>query len=371
MKNAALRSSTLALGLALFGSISARIEAVDAYTDPVGYYTLTIQGGSDNVMSLPMVRDAVFSGTVSGGITATGFTALAGTQSPGWTASQFKYAAPAQPQTFYVEFTSGQLKGLYYKIDDNGTNTVSLDTEGDSLLDHDFPTVANQALAVGDSFKIRPYWRVKDVLEVSGAPVIEGSPDIETQKDQVLFPNYTAVAVNKAPSLILYYDLGQGGWRRSTDETTDWGNHVIRPNEAFIVRRRNATSVPLTNLGGVLVNTAISFVPGASQTSGNDTYISIARPAPVSLDDSGLSALVKPSPDIESIEDQVFAFGSTPGMNRAPSERYFYLQGAGWRKFPDDVTNVGQTVKLEPGKAYILRKKSTNVGGDWINTPNY
>jgi hypothetical protein len=88
MMTTALRSCSLALGLALTGSFATRVQAVDAYTDPVGYYTLNIVGASDNVMSLPMVRDAVFAGTVGGGINPTGFNALAGHFSPGWTDSQ-------------------------------------------------------------------------------------------------------------------------------------------------------------------------------------------------------------------------------------------------------------------------------------------
>jgi uncharacterized protein (TIGR02597 family) len=374
MKTTALRFRTLALGLAMTGSIAASLEAIDVFTDPVGYYTLSLQGASDNVIALPMVRDAVFNGVVDNGVTpfeANKFDVLAGTISPGWTANQWAFNLPTQSQTYYVEFTTGALKGLFYKITANGPGSITLDMEGDSLLNHPLPGNPTAALADGDSFKIRPYWRVKDVLEVNGAPVIEGSPDVETQKDQVLFPNYTAVAINKAPSAILYYNIQHGGWRRSTDEVTDWGNHVFRPNEAFIIRRRNAAPLNLTNLGGVLMNSSVSFVAGGSATSGNDTFISISRPAAVTLNESGLQAIVKPSPNIETLEDQIFAFGSTPGLNRAPSERYFYLQGSGWRKFPDDVTDIGATVNLEPGKAYILRKKSNSVGGDWLNNANY
>jgi uncharacterized protein (TIGR02597 family) len=380
MKKTALRSCSLALGLMLSGSLANRAEAVDAYTDPVGFYTLTIAGSSDNVMSLPMVRDAVFAGTVGGNITATGFDALAGTVSPGWTASQFKYApaaVPSQPMTYYVEITSGALKGLFYKILDNGTASVSLVTEGDSLLLHPLPGAPTAALAVGDSFKIRPFWRVKDVLQSGATPIIDPWPDADTVKDEVLFPNYSAIAQNKAPNFNLHFDAALGGWRTFGDDVTDYGNYVLPPNESFIIRRRNASEVNVTNLGGVLMNNAITFVAGGDASKGNDIYISIARPAPVTLDASGLrnadqtKSLIKDSPDPDTIEDQLLAFGPGTGFNRAPNSTYYYLAGAGWRKFPDEVTNVGATVTLEPGKAYIVRKKINNPGRDWINVVNY
>src|SRR5688572_32711567 len=112
MKKTALRSCSLAFSVALIGSFVAPLNAqTTTATDPVGFVNLTIQGASDNVMSLPMVRDAVFSGTVAAPIAANSFNVMAGQVAPGWTASQFKYVLPSQPQTYYAEFTSGALKG--------------------------------------------------------------------------------------------------------------------------------------------------------------------------------------------------------------------------------------------------------------------
>jgi uncharacterized protein (TIGR02597 family) len=377
MKTTALRSCSLALGLALAGSFATRVQAVDAYTPPVGFYALPIPGGTDVGMALPMVRDAVFAGTVGGGITATSFNALAGQVSPAWTVSQFKYNAATQPQTYYVEITSGALKGLYYKIDDNGANSVILNTEGDSLLLHPLPGAPTAALAVGDSFTVRPYWRVKDVFQTGSTPIIDGWPDADTVKDEILFPNNTAVAQNKAPNFNLHFDLALGGWRTFGDDSTDYGNYILPPNDAFIIRRRNPAAVNITNLGGVLMNSSVSFVPGGDGSKGNDIYISIARPAAVTLDASGLriadqtKSLIVDSPDPDTITDQLLAFGPGTGFNRAPNAIYYYLAGAGWRQFPDENTNVGATVTLEPGKAYIVRKKSSNPGRDWINVANY
>lgn len=376
MTNTALGHRSLALGLALIGSLAANVKAVDAFTDPVGYYTLNIVGGSDNVMSLPMVRDAVFAGTVGAGtINPNSFTALAGTVSPGWTASQFQYrdasTPPAQPQTYYVEFTSGALKGVFFKIDNNGTNTLTLDTEGDALnQSHSISGNPTGTLAVGDSFKIRPFWRVRDIFESNGTSVIEARPSPGSVRDDILIPDYSTVGINKAPNLTIYYLAGQG-WRSPGQGTVDYGDHILRPTETFIVRRRKVENLPITNLGGVLMNKSVSFIAGGDQTSGNDIYFSINRPAPVSLNQSGLQQVMVESVSAGNRADELLAFDDQPGINKAPTATYYYLAGQGWRQSPANGTTIGDDVKLEPGKSYIIRKKTGNLGRDWVNSPNY
>jgi uncharacterized protein (TIGR02597 family) len=371
---------SLAAGLVIEGTIAIpQLSAVDAFSDPVGYHTLPITGASDNVMSLPMVRDSVFAGTVAGAVTANSFNVSAGPTPPTWTANQFAYSAGIQPLTYYVEFTSGSLQGIYYKITANGTASLTLDTEGDNLTNH--PIIGNPtaAVAAGNSIKIRPYWRIKDVLENQGTPIIEPRASEFAPKDDVLVPNYTSVGLNKAPNATLYYLTGVG-WQLVGDEGTDYADFIFRPNEAFVIRRRNAANINLTNIGSVLINKAITFVPGGNGLVGNDTYISLSRPSSVSLDASGLRnadqalSLIKDSPSDFNITDQLLAFTAGTGYNRAPARTFYYLTGAGggWREFGDEEnTTIGATFLLEPGKAYIVRKTAPNGGRDWINDPNY
>ena len=365
-----LKKFALTASIALL--VAPAFAQTTATTDPVGYYTLTAFGASDNAMSVPMVRDAVFAGPVNGSITATSFTVTGAA----WTASQFVFNGTTQLETYYCEFTSGPLQGLYYKITANGASDLTLDTEGDSLTLHALPGNATAALASGNSIRIRPYTRIKDFFEVSGVPVIEARPNAFTAKDDIFFPNYTAVAQNKAPSLTVYYITGTG-WRAAGQGATDFSNTPLKPNEAFILRRRNATPLSIVNMGSVLMNTGIAFIAGGNGASANDTYISVNRPSPVKLDDSGLRiadqtlSAVKDSPSAFSRQDELFAFNPGAGINAAPSNTYYYLAGQGWRKVSDASTTIGQTVFLEPGKSYILRKKSANPGRDWVNSPNY
>lgn len=381
--------TALAFGFAFISVLASRVDAVDAYTDPVGFYTLNIVGASDNVMSLPMVRDSVFSGAVgTGTISQNVFTAVSGSASPGWAASQYQYRdatqASPQPQTYYVEFTSGALKGLYYKIDNNDASTLTLDTEGDFLnQSHSISGNSTGALAVGDTFKIRPYWRIKDVFESNGTPLIEARPNIVLPKDDIMIPNYTTVGINKASNLIIFYTTqttapaNGPGWRAAGQGSTDYGDYILRPNEAVIVRRRNAASFSITNLGGVMTNKTVSFISGGNGAISNDTYLSINRPAPVSLDDSGLriadqtNSPIKDSANGIVRQDELYAFNAPSGYNQGAPNIYYYLAGNGWRKVGSSATDIGSTVFLEPGKAYFIRKKAANGGADWANAANY
>lgn len=372
MKNA----YSVILGLALSGSLIPGVDAVEAFSDPSGVCTLTLVGGADNVMSVPMVRDAVFEGSVKE-VGSNAMTVLSGQVSPGWTAAQFQYRDAQQPKTYYVEFTSGALKGLYYKIDNNGADTLTLDTEGDALsAAHSLAGNPQGALAAGDTFQIRPFWRIKDLLEENGAPLIEARPSATVVKDEVFIPNFSSVGINKAPSLTVYY-LANQGWRAVGQGTTDFGNYILRPNEGFTVRRRNAAKVVLSNIGGVLMNKSISFISGGSSTSANDVYFSISRPMPVSLNQSGLysadpaTSVIASSPNSKKLTDTVMEFSDAAGYNKSPIATYYYMAGKGWMKVGSSATNIGDTVNLVPGKSYIIRKKAGNTGRDWVNVANY
>jgi uncharacterized protein (TIGR02597 family) len=365
-----LKKVALAASIALLASPG--IAQTTSVTDPVGYITLNALGAADNVMSVPMIRDAVFAGPVNGAITATGFTVTGAA----WTVDQFVFNAATQQNTYYCEFTSGPLQGLYYKIASNGVDSLTLDTEGDSLLLHALPGNPTAALSSGNSIRIRPYTRIRDFFESGGLPIIEPRPNAFTVKDDLLFPNYTSVGTNKPASLTVFYVTGTG-WRATGQGNVDFANHNLRPNEAFILRRRNAASLAVTNMGSVLMNSGVTFVAGGNGTAANDSYISISRPAPVKLDDSGLRiadqtlSLIKDSPSAFARQDELLAFNSVAGFNNPPTSTYYYLSGQGWRKVGDASTTIGQTVFLEPGKAYILRKKAANAGRDWVNVANY
>jgi uncharacterized protein (TIGR02597 family) len=338
-------------------------------TEPVGFYTITLKGASDNPISFPMARPHVFAGAVAS-VTANTIT-IANT--PAFTASQFVYNGTTQRETYYLEIVSGNFTGSRYKITGNDTATLTLDTEGDNLTSH--PTFG--AVAANTLVRIFPYWRIKDIFESNGVPLIEARPNAFTVRDQILFPDYVSVAQNKPSPLIVYY-VANVGWRAAGQGSTDYADQVIRFNEAVIVRRNNIADLNLVNLGQVQMVRSVSFVPGGDTVNGNDTFISINHPAPVTLAQSGLynstspdSSVIRPSSAAFNIVDRLLAFDpAATGLNPAAPDIYYYLANVGWRKVGapnDDASGV----LLHPGRAYIARKNRTSPGVDWLKDVNY
>ena len=349
-----------------------------ASSEPVGIHTLVIRGASDTVLSLPMEQLPVFFGLVRA-VTATSVTVAAGVTpdgtrlSPGWSANQFVYdVAAGQRRTFLLEFASGALKGACYKITANDLSTVTLETEGDDLTAH--PRLG--AVAVNDAVRIYPFWRVRDVFSPAGAPLIEARPNPAEPKDDLLFPSQFPIGINKAPSMTIYYLAGQG-WRAAGSGAEDFSDHPLRPNQGFIVRRRNAVDLEVVNCGAAALVRSVSFVPGGDGTSANDSYISLVHPVAVTLDESGLrsadqaNTVIRDSISDFARQDELLAWSpNSTGFNVAPSITYYYRAGQGWKQV-GSTTIIGGTVMLQPGAAYIVRKKAQNPGVDWIKEPNF
>lgn len=375
----ATRASLLTLlgGITLFTlpAFAQTLTTPDVPTEASGYFKLQAAASSDNKLSIPLNRPAVAYGFVSdidsGSITISLVdpNSDGGPVSPGWDNSQFKYdlgASPAQAETYYVEFTSGPIDrsyefcGVRYRITDNTDDTLSLDTEGDDLT--------AQTLAVGDTIVIRPYWRIKDVFEYGGSPLIGAVSDIDDALDDILLPNYTTQAFNKAPNRTLRYVTGSG-WRMFPDPDTDQSNVILPPNYAFILRRRTASALTVPVVGNVPPYRSVTFVSGG--TSGNDTYLSLHYPLPISLEDSGLhldSPVVRDSSDPDNPIDRLMGFSAPSGYNQAPSLLYYFYESNGWRLFPDDTTPKDSTL-LQAGTAYVLRRYAEvfpSTGVDWF-----
>jgi uncharacterized protein (TIGR02597 family) len=374
-----LKSRSIGLGfIAVRLGASVAFAQTPAITDPVGFHVLSIRGASDNVLSVPMERLPIFAGTVQSA-TATTLTVAAGhlpsgaPVSPAWSADQFVFnAAAGQQQTFLVEFASGQLKGVRYRITGNGANTLTLDTQGDDLTAH--PPLG--AVVATDSLRIRAYIRIRDVFEVNGVPVIEARPNAFTPRDDILIPSSVSIGVNKAPSLTIFFLEGQG-WRAAGEGATDFSDYPLEPNEGLILRRRNPANLSIMSAGAASVIRAVSFVPGGDGTSQNDTYISLLHPVPVTLDQSGLrsvdqtNSVIKDSTSDFARQDELLAFDpDATGFNVAPSITYYYRAGQGWKQVGNNLI-VGSTVTLQPATAYIVRKKAQNPGVDWVKDPNF
>lgn len=346
----ALKSAALLL-LLIAGSLRAQSSG--------GSTTLVIKGAADTRLSLPYQRPQVDTGTISG----VGAKTIK-LQGKSWTIDQFSYAAGTQAETYYGLFVDGPLAGVFYKVLSNSPDTLVLDTEGDDLTAHPLGTIA-----FGNHFHIIPYWRVADVFGGTDATVLltpRTSPLFAT--DDLMLYNNSAPGLNKAPVRTLYFRQGQG-WRSVDDPATSSADTIIPPGSIFSIRRRGATDLELVNFGVFHKQRRAVYVADGG-TAGNDQFVSLILPEPVTLTESGLSnGVVLPSSSPVIRADEVLVWrATTTGFNHAPDTTLYYRQGQGWFKVGDS-TAISDTFTLAPGEAIIVRRKAGSPGADWLQSP--
>lgn len=285
-----------------------------------------------------------------------------------WTAGTFRTPSAMQNLTYYAEFGSGALKGVRYRVLDNSEDTLVLDTEGDDLTAHQMGSVT-----VNDLIRLRPLWTVGLIFGTSDADVVIGQkPNPLIPSDSILMPDNQGVGQNKAPTVEISYTHSVG-WRASGNTDTDQVHAPFRAGEPMIIRRIGAAGLTLPVLGHVLPGTQSTYVAGGNGTSGNDVFVSWLSPEPAALDYSGLHDLTNPALSVVGTSvsiflrgDELLSFGAGSGFNLAPERSFFYLNNTGWQEFGTDSRSVGSQFFLEPGKAYIVRKRASSSGVDWI-----
>lgn len=371
----------LTLAAALFQSASAQPPVA---TDPVGFLQpfntqanqINLLANSDTLVSIPFTRSPAFTGaiaSVSGNvITVSG--------SPGWTTSpqQFVYAPGTQPNHYYALIgpgTSNPKEGHFYNITANGVNTLTVNLGSDNLT----------GIPANAQVIVLPHWTLNTIFPSTDQNV-SFTPTTSTRsfKTQVLIPDYTDAGVNLAPTKT-YYFINSGanvGWRDFNDATTtDHGNDVVVPNGYFVVRNQNGASGGiLTTTGAVLTKKfTIPLVTQSNQSQ--DNAVSMSRPVPVSLNNTGLNPAdgsFVATTSTRSFKDQLFVYDNTQvGFNKSPVKTYYYIASdsnghSGWRDFNDATTTDHGNDLIAAGSAITIRKvAASGQPVFWTNGPTY
>jgi uncharacterized protein (TIGR02597 family) len=333
-----------------------------AGSDAVGGVNLTIKGGSDSVLAMPLARSAAFSGKVSARAPAgtNAFTVNVAVATD-WTVDQFK-------ALYYVRFTSGVRNGMYYTITANTASQLKLDTAGDDLI----------GVAVNDTFQVLPHWTLGTLFPPtatgpSGNP-LTASTDLTPagRKSEILFPNMTAAGIN-LPIGSRYF-FTSAGWVADKAGNPVADDTILPPDCLFIVRQPvGVADVPWLVLGQAV--TANVVVPLATRAGGKqDNPVGLIRPLPVRLIDAGLQSGFVDSLGIAGFQrrDVLLVFdNSVASYNKSASKSYIRVGGS-W--FAD---GKGQPVAnddlLVPGAGIVIRKYKNASGAStrWTNVAGY
>lgn len=363
--------ATLALMLvAVLVALPAFRGWAEPASDPAGFYRITCLGNSDTLVSIPFSRPAAANAIVES-VTDNVVTVKG---EPGWAENQFLYVAGSQPNTYYLRFLDGDKEGSYYPITGNGPDTLTISLGGD-----DISTVIE-----GNRLTVVPYWTLGTAFPEGRG--VHKSGGI-ARRTQVLIPNYTASGVNNPP-LATYYFLTNatfpdGVWQQVNEGSANKNDEILLPDLYVIVRHNIDVPTVITAQGGVPISKLAT--PLAAQEIGKqDNFVALARPATVTLNESGLieSGAFVPTSSLLNRRDELLVFDNNKiGKNKAPSATYYYrtdLSPNRWVRVNDSqgtygTTDMGDQPVFLPGTGAVVRKASVLGGSSstWVNVINY
>ncbi|MDP0500159.1 MAG: TIGR02597 family protein [Verrucomicrobiota bacterium JB022] len=332
----------LLFSLSCLALAASGLHAIEAFSEPAGAMRVTLRGGSDTRLGLPLDRQYLYQGrieAVDGNVIT-----LAGT--PGWTPNQWQPQG-AGDETYEVLVTLGVEDGMALRIVANGTNTLQVALAGDSLAD--VATNAANGAGQGDIIRILPSHTPASLLGAAPLP------------DQTILYLYdrTDPAMNKAPAAVLTYSQAYG-WYDANFAVAD---HLpIERGTSFIVRLPKGTpDVDVILDGQVPLTSDRKVIP--ARAARLDYPFSISDPIGVNIGASGLGLV-----------DQTMLYAydqSSAGYNQSPSAVLTYYEGYGW--YDQGFNIVDNTFILAPGAGYVLRMPSVSSPTNFVvsRLPDY
>jgi uncharacterized protein (TIGR02597 family) len=311
--------------------------------------SVPLLGNSDSYVSLPFVRPAKASATVS---------SVSGnniTTAETWTAGQFFYSAGVQTNIYYARFLDGASAGRIFPIVTNTGTKLTVTS----------PYGSSPSAASGDNLSIEPYWTLATVFP-NGAG-INISPTSGNRNTEILLPDSSNAGMNLSASAIYYFNGGI--WKQVGKGNTNFNDAVLPLNGHFVVRHNVSTNTTLTVSGAVASTLAVPLQ--TSSTTRQDNAVGLARPVAVTLDASQLisSGAFAASPLPGTRTDELLTFDNTVAQkNKSASAVYYYWSGA-WRRVGSGSIDVGATAVFNPGAGVIIRKNTNAVLSTWLNTP--
>lgn len=363
MKKNRITEFAFSVALWISTTVTAFSESI-SFTPPAGYFALPVNGNSDNHLSLPLMQKTSGFGTVS----AAGRDRVT-ISSKRWREGQFRRKSATGKASYVAEFVTGPLRGISYEVLDNNSDTLVLDMQGDSLTQH-----PSGSIAFGDLVRLRPLWTASTVFgDTEDNLQIAAKRNQLVSGDAIIIPDNSGNGVNKAPSAQLSFVRGSG-WRSSSgNQLIDQADYPFAHGQPMNVRRLSSQKTAILVIGYVPRSRQAIYVPDGG-TVGSDNFVGLLGPEAVSLQDSGLIDLMQPSQNgaFQQSSNEVFradelmSYEGASGYNQTPRRAFYFLNNRGWREVGLHGIDVGQSIMLQPGRSYMIRKKGGSPGGDWL-----
>lgn len=348
------------LAAGLLAAALTPLSAQSVTTTPVGAVSMEALANSDSFFSIPLLRPAVFEGTISA-ISGNVLT-LAGAD---FSIDELRYEAGVQSNTYYAKISTGAAEGQFSTVISNAAGSVTCEYEQDILNN----------IQVGDKVSIRPYWTLGSLFPASseGSAFVASTTNFASgRRTEIIFPDVTSVGINKSSAATYFYN---GFWRRVGAVSTNSNDVVIPPDSYYVVRTNNAVASSTVTVVGEVSTSGNAVALLASNSGRNDNPVAVHLPVSKALADLGLQTgdvfIASTSNFASGRGDELIVFDNNQvAKNKSSSAVYFY--NGYWRKVGDVSVNQNATL-LPAGSAVVIRKKqlSGNAVVDWVQPASY
>lgn len=184
--------------------------------------------------------------------------------------NQYSYVAGTQPVTYYALVTAGKLKGAYFTVQGNSSNSLLIDPEGVKMSAKDITAV-----------RLLPFWSLSSLFPPSQATIsfIPTTNTSNIMTKVVISPPVTYGA--EQPQNVgqsFYFSAALTNWVSATNPSVPAGDEVIQPGAYVYLQNTGSNNYPLhVFLSGSVFTNQFNFYFSASTTSGAISYFSLPR----------------------------------------------------------------------------------------------
>jgi uncharacterized protein (TIGR02597 family) len=353
-----------ALVLSLAGALAQSVAS-----PPIGFNKIKIKNNSDTNVSVPFHKKPFFTGVTSGALAdgaQSGWKVISLSGTPGFTADAFNGVT-------YVRITEDghALEGRHFQVVDNDTGTITFDSGGSD--------VSTMGDATG--FTLVPYTTLGDLFPSGGG--LPATAAIGVFPSLVLIPDNNTLDINKGVTDDVYF-YHSDAWRNLADPA-NWVSPVNNSNGAqvdpgsYVIVRLEDPTLPAApdDFIELCVDGRVPTSKHAVQIDigtgvGNDNHISLDRPIPITLDETGLGAGFVETTDFGDIKDVLLVFDSARAATNKGADNVIVRFGGQWFDV-SAFAPVPAEFRIQPGDGLILRKAgAASASSEFIvNTPSY